>query len=204
MSEIEFPRVIPVISSNRSDSASGLAEALVKGGLPCAEVTLRTDAAIELIKRLSKDDRLLVGAGTVHSVDDAERAVAAGARFLVTPGINLKTLEWCSRNSVCVIPGVSNPTDLETLLEFDIGLAKFFPAEPLGGVAMLKALSGPYNGMRFVPTGGINKENVGDYLALKNVLACGGSWVAPTSLIDSHRFDEIEVLVSECVTLICQ
>ena len=170
-------RLIPVVALERAADAEPLADALCAGGLPCAEVTLRTEAALDSLRALAGREELLLGAGTVHSAEQAAAAVDAGAQFVVTPGFNPRTVKWCQENQVPVFPGIATPTDLELALEYGVETVKFFPAETLGGVNTLKAFSGPYGQMRFIPTGGIHAGNLADYLALPSVLACGGSWM---------------------------
>jgi len=170
-------RLIPVVALERAADAEPLADALCAGGLPCAEVTLRTEAALDSLRALAGREELLLGAGTVHSAEQAAAAVDAGAQFVVTPGFNPRTVKWCQENQVPVFPGIATPTDLELALEHGVETVKFFPAETLGGVNTLKAFSGPYGQMRFIPTGGIHAGNLADYLALPSVLACGGSWM---------------------------
>ena len=170
-------RLIPVVALERAADAEPLADALCAGGLPCAEVTLRTEAALDSLRALAGREELLLGAGTVHSAEQAAAAVDAGAQFVVTPGFNPRTVMWCQENQIPVFPGIATPTDLELALEHGVETVKFFPAETLGGVNTLKAFSGPYSQMRFIPTGGIHAGNLADYLALPSVLACGGSWM---------------------------
>ena len=170
-------QLIPVVALERAADAEPLADALCAGGLPCAEITLRTEAALDSLRALAGREELLLGAGTVHSAEQAAAAVDAGAQFVVTPGFNPRTVMWCQENQVPVFPGIATPTDLELALEHGVETVKFFPAETLGGVNTLKAFSGPYGQMRFIPTGGIHAGNLADYLALPSVLACGGSWM---------------------------
>lgn len=194
-------KVIPVVAIDSADAAEPLADALCEGGLPCAEITLRTDAAVASIRVLSGRKDFLLGAGTVHSVDQARSAVEAGARFVVTPGFNPRTVNWCVENKIPVFPGIATPTDLEMALEHGLNVVKFFPAETLGGVKTLKAFSGPYGGIQFIPTGGISAANLKDYLNLSCVLACGGSWMVKPDLIRDGRFDEVQRLTKEAVQL---
>ena len=170
-------RLIPVVALDRAEDAEPMADALCAGGLRCAEITLRTDAALDSIQALAGREDFLLGAGTVHSAEQAKAAVEAGAQFVVTPGFNPRTVMWCQENQVPVFPGIATPTDLELALEHGVETVKFFPAETLGGVNTLKAFSGPYGQIRFIPTGGIHAGNLADYLALPSVLACGGSWM---------------------------
>ena len=198
---LEKLRVIPVVALEDADKAEPLADALCAGGLPCVEITLRTETALESIRALVGRDDLLLGAGTVHGSEQAKAAVDAGARFIVTPGFNPKTVTWCLENEVPVFPGTSSPTDLEMALDFGLKIVKFFPAEAIGGVKTLKAFAGPYGALRFIPTGGISPVNLVDYLALPQVVACGGSWMVKQDLIDGELFDEVTQLASEAVFL---
>ena len=198
---LEKLRVIPVVALEDADKAEPLADALCAGGLPCVEITLRTETALESIRALSGRDDLLLGAGTVHGSEQAKAAVDAGARFIVTPGFNPKTVAWCLENEVPVFPGTSSPTDLEMALDFGLKIVKFFPAEAIGGVKTLKAFAGPYRTLRFIPTGGISPVNLADYLALPQVVACGGSWMVKQDLIEGELFDEVTQLASEAVSL---
>ncbi|MFG0255929.1 MAG: bifunctional 4-hydroxy-2-oxoglutarate aldolase/2-dehydro-3-deoxy-phosphogluconate aldolase [Rhodopirellula sp. JB053] len=199
--QIESLRIVPVVAIDRLEDASGLADALTEGGLPVAEITLRTDAGVAAIASLADRKGFLVGAGTVHSVDQAKQVADAGARFIVSPGFNPRTVQWCLDNKMPIFPGVSSPTDLETALEFGLEVVKFFPAEQIGGVKMLKALQGPYGSMRFIPTGGISTSNLRDYLSLPSVVACGGSWMVKADLIRDQKFDEIARLTRDAVEL---
>tara|TARA_B100001971_G_scaffold210167_1_gene235095 strand:+ start:126 stop:731 length:606 start_codon:yes stop_codon:yes gene_type:complete len=190
-------KLIPVVALEDADDAEPLADALCAGGLSVAEVTLRTDSAIDVIRRLGARDDFLLGAGTVHSIEQAQEVVEAGAHFVVTPGFNPRTVAWCLENNVPVFPGIATPTDLEMALEHNIDVVKFFPAETLGGVNTLKAFSGPYHNVRFIPTGGISAENLTDYLALPGVLACGGSW-----MVQVDDWDQTTFLTAQAVDLI--
>ena len=189
-------RLIPVVALDRAEDAEPLADSLSAGGLRCAEITLRTDAALDSIQALAGREEFLIGAGTVHSVEQAKAAVEAGAQFVVTPGFNPRTVMCCQENQVPVFPGIATPTDLELALEHGVETVKFFPAETLGGVNTLKAFSGPYGQMRFIPTGGIHAGNLADYLALPSVLACGGSW-----MVKAGDWDETTRLTAEAVEL---
>jgi len=190
-------KLIPVVALEDADDAEPLADALCAGGLSVAEVTLRTDSAIDVIRRLGARDDFLLGAGTVHSIEQAQEVVEAGAHFVVTPGFNPRTVAWCQEHNVPVFPGIATPTDLEMALEHNIDVVKFFPAETLGGVNTLKAFSGPYHNVRFIPTGGISAENLTDYLALPGVLACGGSW-----MVQTDDWDQTTFLTAQAVDLI--
>jgi len=201
MRKIGDLRIVPVIVLEDADNAEPLAEAILAGGLPCAEVTFRTAAAAESIKRISKYEEILLGAGTVLSVDQAKAAVNSGAKFIVTPGFNPKVVGYCVENSIPISPGVCTPTQIEMGLEFGLETLKFFPAEAFGGLKTLKAISAPYGMVKFIPTGGINAGNILDYLAFEKVVACGGSWMVKKDLIAGGKYDEITALVKEAVEL---
>ena len=192
---IENTRFVPLVVLDDADDAVPFAKALAAGGIPIAEVTFRTAAAEETILRMSQEvPEVLVDAGTVHNTAQAEAAVNAGARFIVTPGMNPKVVTWCQAHQVAVVPGTVTPADLEVALELGLSVCKFFPAEAYGGVKTLKALAGPYAGIRFMPTGGVNAKNMNDYLALPNVIAVGGSFMAPDSLVKAKQWEEITAL----------
>jgi 2-dehydro-3-deoxyphosphogluconate aldolase/(4S)-4-hydroxy-2-oxoglutarate aldolase len=190
-------RVLPLIVIDEPADALPLAHALIEGGLPCAEITFRTPRAAEAI-RVIADAALdiLLGAGTVLTRKQAADARAAGARFVVTPGFNPAVVDYCQEHDVPVFPGVCTPTEVEAALARGLNVLKFFPAEPMGGVPFLKAISAPYSMVRFIPTGGINLKNLSDYLAIESVVACGGSWLAPQEWIRAKSFarirDEVE------------
>lgn len=192
--------IVPVVVLNNADNAVGLAKALVKGGLPTAEITFRTDAAEESIKRIAKEvPEILVGAGTITSIEMAKKAVAAGAKYLVSPGLNPNVVRWCIDNKVTIFPGITSPSQIEQGMEMGLTTLKFFPAEASGGINMLKSFASPYGKMKFMPTGGVNEKNVNDYLSLKNVIACGGSWICPSNLVDNGEYDKIETLCKNAV-----
>lgn len=190
-------QIVPVIAINDAAHAVPLAKVLVENGLPCAEVTFRTDAAQESI-RLMRDayPELLIGAGTVLTTQQVDQAISAGADFIVSPGLNPTTVKYCQQRGIAIVPGVNNPSLVEQAMELGLKTLKFFPAEPSGGVAMLKALSAVYP-VQFMPTGGVNPRNVADYLAIPSVVACGGTWMVPSDLMDSGNWDEIARLVRE-------
>ena len=196
-------RIVPVVAIEKAEDAKRLGEALVKGGIPCAEVTFRTDAALETIRIMTEEfPDMLVGAGTVLKTEQADRAVAAGAKFCVSPGFNPRVVKHCIDNGRTMVPGCSSPTDIEAALEFDLEVVKIFPAEAIGGLPLIKAMSAPYSNMKFMPTGGINAVNIGKYLEFKKIIACGGSWMVDKKLINEGRFDEIEKLCREAVEAI--
>ncbi len=195
--------IVPVVVLNNASDAEPLAEALINGGLPCAEVTFRTEAAEDSIKLMSKKfPEMFVGAGTVLTTEQVDRAIGAGAKFIVSPGFNPKVVEYCLKNNYPITPGIMTPTELEMALGFGLDVVKFFPAENAGGLKMIKAMSAPYTMMKFMPTGGINATNVGDYLACDKILACGGSWMVKGDLIKEGNFAEIEKLTAEAAEIV--
>ncbi|MCI5869889.1 MAG: bifunctional 4-hydroxy-2-oxoglutarate aldolase/2-dehydro-3-deoxy-phosphogluconate aldolase [Dorea sp.] len=195
--------IVPVVVLNDAKDAEPLAQALCNGGLPCAEVTFRTDAAEESIRIMSeKFPNMLIGAGTVLTTDQVDRAVAAGAKFIVSPGLNPRIVKYCVEKGILITPGCTNPSDIEQALENGLEVVKFFPAEPAGGLKMIKAMAAPYVGVKFMPTGGINATNVREYLAYDRILACGGSWMVKGSLVDAGEFDKIEELTREAVEIV--
>ena len=200
--QIEALKVVPVVAIESVDDAERLADALTEGGIPCAEITLRTEAGLASIEALAKRSEFLVGAGTVNNAEQAAKVMEAGAKFIVAPGFNPRTVKWCVDNNAPVFPGTSNPTDLEQALEFGLDVVKFFPAEAMGGVKTLKAFHGPYRSIRFMPTGGVNMSNLSHYLSLPYVIGCGGSWMAKSSLIADGQFGEITRLAAETVQLV--
>ena len=196
-------RVVPVVKIEDAKNAVALGKALMDGGLPCAEITFRTNAAEEAIRLLSKEvPELLIGAGTVLTPDQANAAKKAGASFMVSPGFNPRVVDHCLGMNMPIFAGINNPTGIEMALERGIPAVKFFPAEPSGGLAMLKAMAAPYSDILFMPTGGVNAKNIGTYLGFSRVLACGGSWMVPSDLIDSGNFAEITRLTKEAVAAV--
>lgn len=195
--------IVPVVVLNNAADAVPLAESLVSGGLPCAEVTFRTDAAEESIRAIAKNfPQMLVGAGTVLTTEQVDRALDAGAKFIVSPGLNPKVVEHCMKKGVPITPGIMTPTELEVALGFGLDVVKFFPAENAGGLKMIKAMSAPYTMMRFMPTGGITAANVREYLACDKILACGGSWMVKSDLVSAGNFAEIERLSREASAIV--
>ena len=195
--------IIPVVVLDDAKDAKPLGQALMEGGLPCAEVTFRTAAAEESIRIMAENfPDMLVGAGTVLTIEQVDRAVAAGAKFIVSPGINPKVVEYCVKNNIPITPGTCNPTNVETALEYGLDVVKFFPAEPAGGLNYIKAIAAPYVGMKFMPTGGINAQNVNDYLKYDRILACGGSWMVKGDLIKAGDFDKIRELTAEAAQIV--
>lgn len=194
--------IVPVVKIDDANDAVPLGKALIEGGLPVAEITFRTAAAEDAIKNITRElPDILVGAGTVLSVEQVKKAVAAGAKFIVSPGFNPSVVKYCVENNIPVTPGCSNPTDIEMALEFGLDVVKFFPAEAFGGLETLKAISAPYGMMKFIPTGGINAGNLNEYLSFNKVLACGGSWMVKDELIKQKNFAEITRLTREAVNI---
>ena len=194
--------IIPVVSLERVESAIPLAEALLNGGLPCAEITFRTAAAEAAIRAISKAfPEILLGAGTVLTEEQIERAVAAGAKFIVAPGFSASVVNYCVEHHLPVFPGVCTPTDIQAALEAGLTMLKFFPADAFGGLKTLKALSAPFPSVEFIPTGGISTANLPEYLSFKKVLACGGSWMVKNELINENNFAEIKRLTEEAMAI---
>lgn len=203
LEQIQDIGIVPVVVLNDAKDAEPLAKALCDGGLACAEVTFRTAAAEESIRIMSeKFPDMLVGAGTVLTTEQVDRAVAAGAKFIVSPGLNPRIVKYCVDKGILITPGCANPSDIEQALEQGLEVVKFFPAEAAGGLKMIKAMAAPYVGVKFMPTGGINQNNVREYLAYDRILACGGSWMVKSDLVDAGKFDEIEKLARECVDIV--
>lgn len=203
MEQIEKTGIIPVVVIDDAKDAAPLARALINGGLPCAEVTFRTAAAAESIKIMRESfPEMLIGAGTILTTEQVDRAIAAGASFIVSPGTNPKVVKYCQDKNIPIIPGVCTPTEVEAALELGLDVLKFFPAEPAGGLKMIKAMAAPYTTVRFMPTGGIDAKNVGDYLSYNRIIACGGSWMVKGELIKEGRFDEIERLTRGAANLV--
>ncbi len=196
--------IVPVVVLNDANDAEPLAQALVEGGLNCAEVTFRTDAAEESIRRIAaKYPDMLVGAGTVLTTEQVDRAVNAGAKFIVSPGLNPVTVKYCQEKGIPVFPGVVTPSEIELALSLGLKVVKFFPAEPSGGLKMIQAMAAAYVGLKFMPTGGISASNVRDYLAdEKHILACGGSWMVKGDLIKAGEFDKIREMTKEAAAIV--
>ncbi|MCL2077019.1 MAG: bifunctional 4-hydroxy-2-oxoglutarate aldolase/2-dehydro-3-deoxy-phosphogluconate aldolase [Oscillospiraceae bacterium] len=200
--EIKKCGIIPVIKLDDADDAVPLCRALAEGGLSAAEITFRTDAAEESIRRISSEcPEMLLGAGTVLNVETVKRAVDAGSKFIVSPGLNPVVVSYCDKKGIAIVPGVCNPTDIETGLSLGLKTLKFFPAEAAGGLKMLKALAAPYTMINFMPTGGIDRRSVGDYLSFKPVIACGGSWMVKDELIKNKNWAEITRLSKEAAEI---
>ncbi len=192
--------IVPVIAINDAKDAKPLAKALCDGGLPCAEVTFRTAAAEAAIKEMADNfPEMLVGAGTVLTTEQVDQAVNAGAKFIVSPGLNPKVVKYCVDKNIPVVPGCANPSDVEQAIELGLEVVKFFPAEAAGGIAMIKAMAAPYTNMKFMPTGGISAKNLKEYLDFGKIIACGGSWMVKPELVEAGEFDQITALTREAV-----
>lgn len=192
--------IIPVVKIDYPEDAVPLSRALRKGGLNCVEITFRTEAAQDSIRKIATEfPDMLIGAGTVLTTQQADYAINAGASFIVTPGFNPRIVDHCLDRSYTIYPGCSNASDIESALEKGLNDLKFFPAEASGGLPVIKALSGPFPSVNFIPTGGINEENLNSYLSYEKVIACGGSWMVKEALIREKRFDEIEFITKNSI-----
>lgn len=194
--------VVPVVVLNDAKDAAPLAKALCEGGLACAEVTFRTDAAEESIKIMSEQyPEMLVGAGTVLTTEQVDRAVAAGAKFIVSPGFDEEIVDYCLEKDIPVFPGCITPSEVAKAVKRGMKVVKFFPAEQAGGVAMIKAMAAPYTSLKFMPTGGINTKNLKDYLECDKIICCGGSWMVKGDMVEAGEFDKIREMTKEAVEL---
>ena len=195
--------VVPVVVLYDVKDAAPLAKALIEGGLPCAEVTFRTEAAEESIRIMAKEfPEMFVGAGTVLTIDQVDRAVAAGAKFIVSPGFDPEIVDYCLSKDIPVYPGCITPSEVAQAVKRGLEIIKFFPAEQFGGVSTIKALAAPYTGVKFMPTGGVSAKNLESYLSFDRIIACGGSWMVKGDLVKAGKFDEIKTLVEEAVQLV--
>jgi 2-dehydro-3-deoxyphosphogluconate aldolase/(4S)-4-hydroxy-2-oxoglutarate aldolase len=200
LEELKKIGIIPVIKIDDVEKAVPLAKALVAGGIPCAEVTFRTAQGEEAIRRINKEaPGILLGAGTVLTTEQVDKAAAAGAKFIVSPGFNPKIVAHCAARGIPITPGCSNPSDIEQALDYGLEVVKFFPAEQAGGLDYIKAVAAPYTQVKFIPTGGINAGNIAKYTAYEKILACGGSWMVGADLINAGDFDKITALCKEAV-----
>ena len=192
--------LVPVIKIDDPEKAVPLVRALKMGGIPVAEVTFRTACAAEAIRKIADaEPDVLVGAGTVISVEQAKAAVEAGAKYIISPGFDAEVVKWCIDNNVPITPGCSDASDVSVAAKMGLEVVKFFPAEAAGGLKVLKALSGPFPNMKFIPTGGIGPDNLGSYLAFKKIIACGGSWMVPGDMLDNNDWDGITALAKEAI-----
>ena len=195
--------VVPVVVLEDTKDAVPLAKALVEGGLPCAEVTFRTEAAEESIRLMAEQfPEMLVGAGTVLTTEQVDAAVGAGAKFIVSPGFDPKIVDYCLEKDIPVFPGCITPSEVAQAVKRGLKVVKFFPAEPAGGLKYIRAIAAPYTMMKFMPTGGINPQNVREYLAYDRIVACGGSWMVKNTMIENNEFGRIEELVKEAVEIV--
>lgn len=200
LKRIQSLGIVPVVVLNDAKDAAPLAKALREGGLPCAEITFRTEAAEESIRIMVQEyPDMIVGAGTVLTTEQADKAVEAGAKFIVSPGLNPKVVQHCQDKGIPIVPGVTNPGQIEQALELGLDTVKFFPAEASGGLNMIKSMSAAYTNMMFMPTGGINIKNLNEYLAFDKIVACGGSWMVKSDLIQNGSFEKIKELTREAV-----
>ena len=201
LTEISKLGIVPVVALDDAKDARPLAQALCAGGLPVAEITFRTAAAEEAIRIMASEfPDMLIGAGTVLTCEQVDKAINAGAKFIVSPGLNPTVVKYCVEKGIPVTPGCSSPSDIEQALELGLEVVKFFPAEAAGGLKMIKAMSAPYGNVKFMPTGGINAQNLKDYLDFKKIIACGGSWMVDKAMIKAGEFDKIEALTRTAVT----
>lgn len=195
--------VVPVVVLNDVKDAEPLAKALCQGGLPCAEVTFRTEAAEESIRLMTEQfPEMLVGAGTVLTVEQVDAAVRAGAKFIVSPGFDAEIVDYCLKNEIPVFPGCISPSEVAQAVKRGLKVVKFFPAEPAGGISMIKAMAAPYTGLKFMPTGGINAKNLGEYLSCDKIVCCGGSWMVKGELVKTGEFNKIRQLTEEARRLV--
>ncbi|NLA29653.1 MAG: bifunctional 4-hydroxy-2-oxoglutarate aldolase/2-dehydro-3-deoxy-phosphogluconate aldolase [Propionibacterium sp.] len=194
LDDITRYRIVPVVVLNDAANASGLGDALVAGGLPIAEVTFRTAAAVDSIKVLAKRDDIMVGAGTVRSVAQVEQAIDAGASFIVSPGLSVDVVRRAQELGVPVLPGAVTPTEITLANDLGVQTVKFFPANIYGGASAIKALSAPFTDVKFIPTGGVNLNNLGEFLGLSQIPAVGGSWMVPAKTVDAGDFEKIVTL----------
>jgi 2-dehydro-3-deoxyphosphogluconate aldolase/(4S)-4-hydroxy-2-oxoglutarate aldolase len=201
LKQLGVHRLVPVIALDRAEDAGPLADALITGGLPVAEVTFRTAAAESSIREMAKRKEVLVGAGTVLNVDTVKRAVDAGATYIVSPGFSEKVVSYCIEQKITVLPGCVTPTEIQMALEHGLSTIKFFPAEAVGGIKTLKAFAAPFGQVRFIPTGGITESNLADYLSFAPVIACGGSWMVTKELLSAGDFAKITSITAKAVAM---
>ena len=200
LEKLSLAGIVPVIKVEDAADAVPLCKALADGGLPVAEITFRSDAAEEAIRRVHEElPEVILGAGTVLTKDQVDRAVNAGATYIVSPGLNPEIVKYCQEKNVPIVPGCGNPSDIEVALSLGLKTVKFFPAEPLGGLNLIKAMAAPYGAVTFLPTGGVNEKNLNDYLAFNKVIACGGSWMVPADAVAAKDWKRIEDLTRSAV-----
>jgi 2-dehydro-3-deoxyphosphogluconate aldolase / (4S)-4-hydroxy-2-oxoglutarate aldolase len=194
-------RVLPIVAIKNAADANPLADALKAGGFPLVEVTFRTEAAEDAIRTISGRGDMLIGAGTVVTVEHAKRAIGAGAKFIVSPGLDADVVKLCIETGVPITPGICTPSEVMAAMKLGLSALKFFPAEAYGGLKTLKAISAPLGSVKFIPTGGVNTKNLAEYLAFPKVLACGGTWLATSEMIEQGRFVEITELCKEAAAI---
>ena len=195
--------IIPVVVLNEAKDAPALAKALCAGGLPCAEVTFRTSAAADAIRAMNQTEpKMLVGAGTVLSREQVDKAVDAGAEFIVSPGFDKDVVCYCMEKNIPITPGVQTASEMLQAINMGLDVVKFFPAESIGGLKTIKAVAAALTSLSFMPTGGINAQNVRDYLAYDRIIACGGSWMVKQALVEQGKLDEIRAMASECAAIV--
>lgn len=203
LSKVKEIGIVPVVVLEDAKDAAPLAKALIEGGLPCAEVTFRTACAEECIRIMASEyPKLLVGAGTVLTTEQVDRAVAAGAKFIVSPGFDPEIVDYCLEKNILVLPGCVTPSEVAQAVKRGLKIVKFFPAEQFGGLSTLKALAAPYVGLQFMPTGGIGPKNVREYLSYNRLVACGGSWMVKGDLVKAGDFDKIVELTREAANIV--
>lgn len=203
LEQIKQYGIVPVVVLEDVEAARPLAKALCEGGLPVAEITFRTKAAAKVIKIMSEEfPQMLIGAGTILNAEQVDAATEAGAKFIVSPGFNPRTVQYCADRKVLIIPGCSNPSNVELAIENGLEAVKFFPAEQAGGLSMIKAMSAPYGNIQFMPTGGLNVSNIRDYLSFEKIIACGGSWMVKEELIKKGDFSAITRLTEEAAAIV--
>ncbi len=205
LTRVEKLGVVPVVVLNDAKDAKPLAKALCDGGLPCAEVTFRTEAAEESIRIMANEfPEMLIGAGTVLTTEQVDRAVNAGAKFIVSPGFDPEIVDYCIQKDILVLPGCITPSEVAQAVKRGLKVIKFFPAEQFGGISTIKALAAPYTNVRFMPTGGISTNNLKDYLSFDRIVACGGSWMVKGDLVESGQFEQIKEMSAKAVALVKQ
>jgi 2-dehydro-3-deoxyphosphogluconate aldolase/(4S)-4-hydroxy-2-oxoglutarate aldolase len=200
LTEISNIGIVPVVVLDNSQQALPLAKALYAGGIRCAEITFRTAAAKESIEVISKEmPEMIIGAGTVLTVEQVDEAVTAGSNFIVSPGLNPKVVKYCLNRGITIVPGCTTPSDVEVAIEFGLEVVKFFPAEAFGGISMIKAMAAPYANIKFMPTGGIDIKNLNTYLSFNKVIACGGSWMVNKELLKNGDYATVTKLSKEAL-----
>ncbi len=200
LNQIKNIGLVPVVEIDDERKAVPLAKALIAGGINCAEITFRTECAQQAIKNITTEvPQMLIGAGTILTIEQLDKAVSAGSKFVVTPGFNPSIIEYAIKKGVLIIPGTAVPGEMEHAIRLGLEVVKFFPAENNGGLSMIKAVSAPYQNLRFMPTGGINEKNIVDYIRFDRIVACGGSWMVNKKLIDEGKFDEITALSKQAI-----